>query len=145
MNEEFVQKVKRGAQLLAIGVLAAGGVWGYFAVREWNANKNERALAAEVDQLFEAFHKYKSIIGKYPSGSNAQIAKSIREGDNDKKLMIMAVRDSQLNAKGEIVDPWGTPLKIYFAQNEVLIRSAGPNKQFEDAKATLSDDYFRSD
>jgi hypothetical protein len=145
MNEEFVHKVKRGAQLLAIGVLAAGGVWGYFALREWNANKNQRALSAEVDQLFEAFHKYKSIIGQYPTGSNAQIAKSIREGDNSKHLMIMAVRDSQLNAKGEIIDPWGTPLKIYFAQNEVLIRSAGPNKQFEDAKATLSDDYFRSD
>jgi len=145
MNEEFVQKLKRGAQLLVIGVLAAGGVWAYFAVREWNANKNQRALSAEVDQLFEAFHKYKSIVGKYPNGSNSQIAKSIREGDNEKHLMIMAVRDAQLNAKGEIIDPWGTPLKIYFAQNEVLIRSAGPNKQFEDAKATLSDDYFRSD
>jgi len=144
MNE-IMQKVKKVAQILAIVVLAAGGVWAYFAVREWNASKNQRALAAEVDQLFEAFHKYKSIIGQYPSGSNAEIAKSIREGDNSKHLMIMAVRDSQLNAKGEIVDPWGTPLKIYFAQNEVLIRSAGPNKQFEDAKATLTDDYFRSD
>lgn len=144
MNETM-QKAKRIAQILAIVVLAAGGVWGYFALREWQSQKNERALATEVDQLFEAFHKYKTIVGRYPSGSNAQITKSIREGDNEKHLMIMAVRDSQLNAKGEIVDPWGTPLKIYFAQNEVLIRSAGPNRQFEDAKATISDDYFRSD
>jgi len=138
-------KVKLGAQILVAGVLAAGAVWGYFAVREWSAQKNQRALAAEVDQLFDAFHKYKTIVGKYPAGNNSQITKSIREGDNEKHLMIMAVRDSQLNAKGEIVDPWGTPLKIYFAQSEVLIRSAGPNKQFEDAKATISDDYFRSD
>jgi hypothetical protein len=145
MNEEVVQKIKRVAQLLVIGVLAAGAVWGYFEVREWNSQRSQRALATEVDQLFEAFHKYKTIVGRYPSGNNAQIAKSIREGDNEKHLMIMAVRDSQLNAKGEIIDPWGTPLKIYFAQNEVLIRSAGPNKQFEDAKATLTDDYFRSD
>lgn len=146
MNEEFVQKIKRVALLLVIAVLTGGAVWGYFAVRDWNSQRNQRALAAEVDQLFEAFHKYKTIVGRYPSGSNAQIAKSIREGDNEKHLMIMAVRDGQLNAKGEIIDPWGTPLKIYFAQNEVLIRSAGPNKQFEDAKATtLTDDYFRSD
>jgi len=144
MNE-FMQKLKKIALILAIVVLASGSVWAYFAVREWSASKNQRALAAEVDQLFEAFHKYKGIVGKYPSGSNSEIAKSIREGNNEKHLMIMAVRDSQLNAKGEIIDPWGTPLKIYFAQNEVLIRSAGPNKQFEDAKATLSDDYFRSD
>lgn len=144
MNE-IMQKAKRIAQIVVILVIIAGGVWGYFAVSKWHSQQNQRALSTEVDQLFEAFHKYKGIVGKYPAGSNAQIAKAIREGDNEKHLMIMAVRDSQLNAKGEIIDPWGTPLKIYFAQNEVLIRSAGPNKQFEDAKATLSDDYFRSD
>ena len=144
MNE-IMPKLRRIAQILLVLVLIGGGVWGYYAVRKWQAQQNERTLGQEVDQLFEAFHKYKQIVGKYPSGNNAQIAKSIREGDNEKRLMIMAVKDSQLNAKGEIIDPWGTPLKIYFAQNEVLIRSAGPNKQFEDAKVTVSDDYFRSD
>lgn len=144
MNE-IMPKIKRIAQILLVLVLIGGGVWGYYAVRQWQSKQNERTLGAEVDQLFEAFHKYKQIVGHYPSGSNAQIAKSIREGDNEKRLMIMAVKDAQINAKGEIIDPWGTPLKIYFAQNEVLIRSAGPNRQFEDAKATISDDYFRSD
>ena len=144
MNE-FMPKLKRIAQILFILVALGGAAWGYFAVRKWQSKQNERTLSAEVDQLFEAFHKYKQIVGKYPQGSNSEIAKSIREGDNEKHLMIMAVKDAQLNAKGEIVDPWGTPLKIYFAQNEVLIRSAGPNHQFEDAKVTLSDDYFRSD
>ncbi|MEY4384727.1 MAG: hypothetical protein RLY20_10 [Verrucomicrobiota bacterium] len=148
MNE-IMPKLKRIAQILLVLVLIGGGFWGYAAVREWQSKQNERTLGAEVDQLFEAFHKYKQIVGRYPSGSNAQIAKAIREGDNEKHLMIMAVKDSQLNAKGEIIDPWGTPLKIYFAQNEVLIRSAGPNKQFDDAKSnsksTLTDDYFRAD
>ena len=144
MNESM-QKAKRIAQILVILVLVAGGVWGYFELRKWQSQQAQRTLSNEVDSLFEAFHKYKTIVGEYPRGSNSDIAKSIREGNNEKHLMIMAVKDSQLNAKGEIVDPWGTPLKIYFAQNEVLIRSAGPNKQFEDAKATLTDDYFRSD
>jgi hypothetical protein len=144
MNE-FMLKAKKVAQILFILVAIGGAVWGYFEFRKWQSKQNERTLGTEVDQLFEAFHKYKQIVGKYPQGSNAEIAKSIREGDNEKHLMIMAVKDSQLNAKGEIVDPWGTPLKIYFAQNEVLIRSAGPNKQFEDAKVATSDDYFRSD
>jgi hypothetical protein len=144
MNE-IMPKVKRIAQILFILVAVAGAAWGYFAVRKWQSKQNERTLSAEVDQLFEAFHKYKQIVGHYPQGSNAEIAKSIREGNNEKHLMIMAVKDAQLNAKGEIVDPWGTPLKIYFAQNEVLIRSAGPNHQFEDAQVVVSDDYFRSD
>lgn len=139
-----MQKARKIVQILFILAVVAGGIWGYVALRKWQSQQNERALGTEVDQLFEAFHKFKAIVGKYPTGSNADIAKCIREGDNEKKLMIMAVKDSQLNAKGEIVDPWGTPLKIYFAQNEVLIRSAGPNKQFEDAKA-MGDDYFRSD
>lgn len=144
MNE-LMPKLRRIASILAILVVIGGLIWGYVEIRRWQAAKQERALGDEVDQLFEAFHKYKQIIGKYPSGSNTEIAKSIREGNNEKKLMILAVKDSQLNAKGEIVDPWGTALKIYFAQSEVLIRSAGPNKQFEDAKIKTSDDYFRSD
>jgi len=139
-----MQKARKVVQILIILAVVTGGIWGYAAVRKWQGQQNQRELSNEVDQLFEAFHKFKTIVGKYPTGSNAEIAKSIREGNNEKRLMIMAVKDSQLNAKGEIVDPWGTPLKIYFAQNEVLIRSAGPNKQFEDAKA-MGDDYFRSD
>lgn len=138
-------KLRRIALILVILAVTGGSIWGYFEYKEWQATRDERTLRTEVDHLFEAFHKYKQIIGRYPSGSNVEIAKAIREGNNEKKLMILAVKDSQLNAKGEIVDPWGTPLKIYFAQNEVLIRSAGPNKQFEDAKNKLSDDFFRSD
>jgi hypothetical protein len=142
---DFMRKARLIALILVMLLLFSGGVWSYVTFRKWEASQKERTLYAEVDQLFEAFHKYKRVVGKYPQGSNAEIAKAIREGDNEKHLMIMAVKDSQLNAKGEIVDPWGTPLKIYFAQNEVLIRSAGPNKQFEDAKAPGCDDYFRSD
>lgn len=143
--EELMPKIRRIALVLAILAVLGVSLWGYLEFRKWQAARNQRILSAEVDSLFEAFHKYKQIVGKYPAGSNAEIARAIREGNNEKKLMILAVKDSQLNAKGEIVDPWGTPLKIYFAQNEVLIRSAGPNRQFEDARVAMSDDYFRSD
>ena len=92
-----------------------------------------------------AFHQYRTHVGSYPTGTPAEIAKALLEGANPKKIIIVAVKKADLNAKGEIMDPWGTPLKIYFANNEVIIRSAGPNKQFEDSKAPVSDDYFRSD
>ncbi|HTD65376.1 MAG TPA: hypothetical protein VK846_02455, partial [Candidatus Limnocylindria bacterium] len=104
-----------------------------------------RAFNAEVDNLFEAFHQYKTHVGSYPMGTSAEIAKSLLEGNNPKKIIILAVKKAELNSKGEIIDPWGTPLKIYFANNEVLIRSAGPNKQFDDSKSGLIDDYYRSD
>ncbi len=136
--------VRRIVQILVILVTIVGAVWLYVTTKNYMATKSERAFYAEVDGLFEAFHKYKEHVGDYPRGNNAELAKALR-GNNNKKVIILAVRKDNLNAKGEIVDPWGTPLKIYFADNEVLIRSAGPNRRFEDSQAKKSDDYFRSD
>jgi hypothetical protein len=144
MNET-VSAAGRVVRILVIGLAIVGATYGWFAFKKWEANASVRNLNSEVDSLFEAFHKYKEIVGDYPRGDNAQIAKAILEGNNEKRVYLLVVRKDQLNAKGEIVDPWGTPLKIYFAKNEVLIRSAGPNKQFEDTKATLTDDYYRAD
>jgi hypothetical protein len=144
MNET-ISSAGRVVRILVIGLAIVGATYGWFAFKRWEANASVRSLNNEVDNLFEAFHKYKEIVGDYPRGDNAQIAKCIMEGNNEKKVYLLVVRKEQLNAKGEIVDPWGTPLKIYFGKSEVLIRSAGPNKSFEDRKAAFTDDYYRSD
>ncbi|HWN93661.1 MAG TPA: hypothetical protein VNT99_01400 [Methylomirabilota bacterium] len=122
-----------------------GAVWGWSAAKTWSREKPVRAFNEEVDSLFEAFHQYKTYVGEYPKGNNVEITKALLEGNNPKKIIILAVKKAEVNTKGEIIDPWGTPLKIYFANNEVLIRSAGPNKQFDDSKSGLIDDYYRSD
>jgi len=136
---------RRIVLILVILLLGIGAVWGWSAANKWTKDKPVRQFNAEVDNLFEAFHQYKNYVGSYPSGTPAEIAKALLEGNNPKHIIILAVKKAELNAKGEIVDPWGTPLKIYFANNEVLIRSAGPNKQFDDSKSGLIDDYYRSD
>jgi hypothetical protein len=48
-----------------------------------------------------------------------------------------------MNEKGEILDPWGTPVQFYFSSNEVMVRSAGPNKVWEDSAVPLADDLYR--
>jgi len=144
MNDTSVA-FKRVVLIVVILLTGIGAVWGWTAASRWNRDRPMRAFSAEVDNLFEAFHQYKKHVGEYPHGNNAEIAKALLEGENPKKIIILAVKKADLNSKGEIVDPWGTPLKIYFANNEVLIHSAGPNKQFEDSKSGLNDDYFRSD
>ena len=136
---------RRAVLFVVTALVVIGSIWGWRASAHWRADRPVRQFNAEVDNLFEAFHQFKSHVGSYPEGGNADIAKALLQGNNSKKVIILAVKKSELNAKGEIVDPWGTPLKIYFAQNEVLIRSAGANKTFEDSKAGVSDDYFRSD
>ena len=144
MNESS-GAIRRIVLVIVILLIGIGAVWGWTAASKWTKDKPVRAFNSEVDNLFEAFHQYKTHVGNYPTGNNAEIAKALLEGHNPKKIIIVAVRKAELNSKGEIVDPWGTPLKIYFANNEVLIRSAGPNKQLDDSKAGLVDDYFRSD
>ncbi len=132
--------------LIVVILLAGiGAVWGWTAAKSWSRERPVRQFNAEVDNLFEAFHQYKTHVGEYPKGTSAEIAKALLEGANPKRIIILAVKKAEVNSKGEIIDPWGTPLKIYFANNEVLIRSAGPNKQFDDSKSGLIDDYYRSD
>ena len=133
-------------RLITIALVVAGVFGVLWVAKAWTLKRVDEKVAkfnTDCDNLILGIQQYKEFVGTYPIGSNGQIVKSLL-GQTDKKVLILAVRRSDLNDKGEIVDPWGTPLKIYFAQNEVLIRSAGPNHQFEDAKVP-SDDYFRSD
>ena len=65
-------------------------------------------------------------------------------GKNEKKVLILAIRQSDLNDRGEIVDPWDTPYRLYFSGDQVLIRSAGPNRVWEDDDKPESDDLYRS-
>jgi len=144
MNESS-GTIRRVVLVVVILLAGIGAVWAYTAAKTWTREKPVRQFNAEVDNLFEAFHQYKTHVGSYPTGTSTEIAKALLEGNNPKKIIILAVKKAELNTKGEIIDPWGTPLKIYFANNEVLIRSAGPNKQFDDSKSGLIDDYYRSD
>ncbi len=97
------------------------------------------------DRLIEGLQQYKEFVKCYPSGSLADISKALSGQSEKDRVLILATSKNQKNAKGEIVDPWGTPLQFYFAENGVMIRSAGPNQVFEDSSATGSDDLFRTD
>jgi hypothetical protein len=98
-----------------------------------------------ADRLIEGLQQYKEFVKSYPSGSLADIAKALSGQSEKDRVLILATSKNQKNAKGEIVDPWGTPLQFYFAENGVMIRSAGPNRIFEDSSATGSDDLFRTE
>jgi hypothetical protein len=127
-----------GVCTLAAGVLWAGRAWSTMRVNAKTATFNE-----DVENLFIALQKYKEHVGSYPIGSNAEIGKALA-GNNPKNVIILVGRKTPMNDKGELIDPWGTPLRIYFSDNGVLIRSAGPNRRFDDSSVIEGDDYFRS-
>ena len=125
-----------------VTVLAAGGylarMWSNVRVQARTSKLNE-----DVENLFSALQKYKEHVGAYPVGGNAEVAKALK-GQNPKNVIILVGRKNDLNDKGEFVDPWGTPLRIYFSDNGILVRSAGPNRRFDDSTTLECDDYFRS-
>ena len=115
--------------IIAIGiviVVVAGAAW---LVKDRIRMRTDPKVAEfndQCDKLIQGLQQYKEFFKRYPSGTTAEISKAL-SGQAEEKVMIMATRDSQKNDKGEIVDPWGTPIQFFFSHNAVLIRSAGPN------------------
>jgi len=131
--------------LIGIGVLTivAGIIWASKAWTTLRANARTAKFNEDIENLFAGLQKYKERVGSYPVGSNAQVAKAL-QGENNKNVIILVGRKTELNEKGEYVDPWGTPLRIYFSDAGVMIRSAGPNRRFDDSTVMEADDFYRS-
>lgn len=131
--------------ITAIGILTviAGLVWAGRAWSTLRVNARTSKFNEDVENLFVGLQKYKERVGSYPVGGNAQVAKAL-SGENSKNIIILVGRKTELNEKGEYVDPWGTPLRIYFSQEGILIRSAGPNRRFDDSTVLEADDFIRS-
>lgn len=131
--------------LLVMGVIAlvvtAG--WGVKAVTTVQAKARNARLNDDVGSLFDGLQKYKEFVGSYPRGGNADVARAL-QGQNEKKVTVLVGRKLELNAKGEYTDPWGNPLRFYFSDTSVLIRSAGPNGRFDESTAMEFDDFIRS-
>ncbi len=133
------------AVLAVLGLLAvlAGGIYITRVYSTWQVNARTAKFNTDVENLFAGLQQYKENVGQYPMGSNAELIKAL-QGNNPKKLIILVSRKAELNEKGEMLDPWGTPLRIYFSDAGILIRSAGPNRRFDDSTVLNSDDFFRS-
>jgi hypothetical protein len=108
----------------------------------WHTGDKFAKFNADAESLILGIQQYREFTGSYPTGNNAAIARSLL-GRTEKKVLILAVRKSDMNDKGEILDPWGTPLRFYFSENSVLIHSAGPNKVWEDSAVPGADDLYR--
>jgi hypothetical protein len=137
--------MKKTISFLLILVGVAGVLWVSQAWTGWSGKHLDPNIArfnTDAENLILGIQQYKEFTGSYPTGNNISIAKALL-GQNDRKILILAVRHAQINDKGEILDPWGTPLQFYFSHNEVMIRSAGPNKAWEDSAVPNADDLYR--
>jgi hypothetical protein len=127
-----------GIITVIVGVSWASRAWTTMRVNARTAKFND-----DVENLFTALQKFKERVGTYPMGGNLEVAKALM-GNNAKNIIVIVGSKNQVNEKGEFVDPWGTALKIYFSDAGVLIRSAGPNRRFDDSTVMDADDFIRS-
>jgi hypothetical protein len=135
--------MKKALTILLILAGVGGVMW---MSKGWTVKHQDDKVTkfnTDADTLIGGIQQYKEFVGSYPTGNNVAITKALL-GRSDKKVLILSIRKADINDKGEIVDPWGTPLQFYFSFNEVLIRSAGPNKVFEDSLVPTADDLYRS-
>lgn len=76
-----------------------------------------------------AIHQYGSRFGGNPVGTNPEITKALN-GENPREVRFIN-EDSglRINARGELVDYWGTPFFFHqLSGSEMEIRSAGPDR-----------------
>jgi hypothetical protein len=135
--------MKKVIAIIVVVLGVAGVLW---VAKAWTPRRVEPKILKfnmDADNLILGLQQYREFVGTYPTGNNVTIAKALL-GRSEKKVLILAVRKSDMNDKGEILDPWGTPLRFYFSDNEVMIRSAGPNKVWEDSNAQTADDLYRT-
>lgn len=86
------------------------------------------APATVLENARRAIRQYGDRFGGNPVGNNAEITAALA-GDNPKHLnFIQPEAGLHLNANGELVDPWGTPLFFHqLSAHDMEIHSAGPD------------------
>jgi len=136
--------MKQVISTLAVIILVGVAGYAVFKTSQRRFDGNITKFNQDADNVIQGLQQYKEFVGSYPGGTNnVDIVKAL-QGKTEKKVLILSVQKSDLNEKGEMLDPWGTPLMFYFSGNAVLIRSAGPNKAWEDSSIIGSDDLFKS-
>jgi hypothetical protein len=135
--------MKKVLALIVIVLGIGGTLWVAKAWTPWRTDRKVLKFNADADNLILGLQQYREFVGSFPTGNNLSIAKALL-GRTEKKVLILSVRKSDMNDKGEILDPWGTPLRFYFSDNEVMIRSAGPNRVWEDSNVPTADDLYRT-
>src|SRR5688572_18924423 len=105
--------MKKAIVPVVIVVLLALGGW--FLMPSLMAKSDPRAakFVEDAESLILGLQQYKEFVGDYPTGGLVEISKALT-GQSEKKVLILVARKNELNTKGEIVDPWGTAIQVYF-------------------------------
>jgi len=85
--------------------------------------------ATLLNNMRITINQYGSMFGGNPVGTNPEITKALN-GDNPRQVkFIKEEQGLRINARGELVDYWGTPFFFHqISGTDMEIRSAGPDR-----------------
>lgn len=94
------------------------------------ATKEQRdAAAIDLDKVTLMLRDFRTGMGENPVGTNAEIMKAVM-GGNPKGARLGPPENQALNAAGELIDRWGTPIFFHqLSRSNMEIRSAGPDRE----------------
>lgn len=83
-----------------------------------------------MENMRTVFHSYASMFHGNPVGTNPEITRALN-GENPRQAKFISPDAGlRINAKGELVDAWGTPFFFHQLSGTVMeIHSAGPDRQ----------------
>jgi hypothetical protein len=120
-----------GWSLAGVGLLGiiVGLGWPQMSCSPQPAEVSEsRSIMA---QLQIACQQYRTEYGAFPSTAENYRMAEILKSENPRKILFIEFNPRTINANGEIIDGWGTPLRIsYLSDDDLLIVSAGKDKLF---------------
>lgn len=81
-----------------------------------------------LENMSRTIQQYASMLGENPVGTNPEITSAL-QGENSKHINFLKDDGNRVNARGELVDAWGTPYFFHqISGHEMEIRSAGPDR-----------------
>jgi hypothetical protein len=126
LKERAQQRLWIGA-----GIAVAVAVLLVVALPSW---LRRRKAKHDVDTLAFAMTGFAYENKRFPEGTPAELAAILQGGDiggqNPKGLDYIVADIGEKNDKGEFVDPWRTPYRI-FVDKEARAYSCGPNREDE--------------
>jgi hypothetical protein len=88
-------------------------------------------MQAQFAGMFVAYKAYTQEFGTLPETTQNKDFIAALTGKNPKKIVFFDPAPKQLNEKGEILDNWGTPIRVTLHADEPpLFLSAGKDKIF---------------
>lgn len=127
--------------ILLVAVPLALWVVGHRIITVKEDGEGVPGVLRQMWSIHGAMEQYKAKFGAYPTGDSHAVSLALT-GNNPEHIVFIEFRQRQVGADGELLDPWGTPYRIYFSGDKFLVRSAGPNKRFDQGSSKDSDDYI---